>query len=286
MSTTVSINGMPTLMAGTAPLPAPVFCLMHDQALHDNVVASLYRNGIGAFAVRSMMGVGDGRQTDESIERAVARLANVARVAPDAWLMADCDFFPAEPWLIGNPHEGFITADRNILVLGKDGESDRRDYVRMPGPSLADAKGKPLNGEDVRVLYGRRRVSPFSEIFARLTSDNAVVAAMRRDAAGTTHVVYNLPVLNTVIFRALAQKAGCHLFTQTDGVVYASKGLVLLHAAYSGIHRLFFPRNARLFDLRENKRVQVKERQLALKLTRGETRLYRLEFPARGGKFL
>jgi hypothetical protein len=162
-----TVGGLPTLMAGRAPLPAPVFCLMHDQALRDEVVGSLYRSGIRAFAVRTMVGVGAGPQTDRSIDRLVTRLANVARMAPDAWLLADCDFFPSETWMLDNPHEGFITADSQILVLGKDGDTDRREYIQVPGPAFEDVAGGTLNGEDARVLYGRRRVSPFSERFAR-----------------------------------------------------------------------------------------------------------------------
>ncbi len=49
------ISGVPTLMAGQNPLPAPVFCLMWDQAMHTEVVASLHCAGIGAFAVRTMI---------------------------------------------------------------------------------------------------------------------------------------------------------------------------------------------------------------------------------------
>jgi hypothetical protein len=164
-----SVGGVPTLMAGKAPLPAPIFCLLHDQAMHSDVVATLYRNGIGVFATRNELGVGNCRQTDATIELAVKRLANVACAAPGAWLMADCDFFPSEHWLIKHPHEGFITADRRILVLGQDGTSERRDYLRVPGPSIKDVRGRTLHGEDARIIYGRRRVSPFSELFARGT---------------------------------------------------------------------------------------------------------------------
>ncbi len=163
------LGGVPTLMAGSTPLPAPVFCLLGDQAFRHEVVRALYRHGVTAFAVRNSMGVGDNAQTDATIQTAVARLAAVARAAPKAWLLADCDFFPSEAWMIAHPHEGFITADSRMLVLGRDGASDRRDYIRVPGPSLADVKGGILHGEDARILYGRRRVSPFSESFARGT---------------------------------------------------------------------------------------------------------------------
>lgn len=162
-----AIGGVPTLMAGAAPLPAPVFCLMHDQALRENVVATLSRNGIGAFALRNTMAVGPGQQTDAAIETAVARMICVAKAAPGAWLMADCDFYPSDPWMLANPHEGYITADNRILVMGRNGASDRREFVRVPGPSFADVKGGRIKGEDARILYGQRRVSPFSEAFAR-----------------------------------------------------------------------------------------------------------------------
>jgi len=162
-----SIGGVPTLMAAGKPLPAPIFCLMHDQAMHDDVIATLHQNGIGGFATRNPLGVGDCPQTDATIELAVKRLANVARVAPGAWLMADCDFFPSENWMIEHPHEGFITANSDILVLGEGGSNSRRDYLQVPGPSIRDVKGRTLDGEDARGIYGRRRVSPFSELFAK-----------------------------------------------------------------------------------------------------------------------
>lgn len=173
-STIELINGTPTLMANGAPLPAPVFCLLGDQALRTEVVSTLHCNGIGAFAVRNAMSVGSGQQTKASIATAVARLVNVARAAPGAWLMPDCDVFPSESWMIAHPHEGYITADRRILVLGKDGASDRRETIQVPGPALGDVKGKDFNGEEARILYGRRRVSLFSEAFA-----NEVTATVR-----------------------------------------------------------------------------------------------------------
>ena len=180
-STIQSIGGVPTLMAGENPLPSPVFSLCNDASICDDVVGTLSRNGVDAFGTGSSLGVGSCPQTDATIELAVQRQVNVVRVAPGTSLMAHFLFFPAEQWLIEHPHEGFITADRRILVLGPDGESGRRDYVRVPGPSIKDVSGRTLHGEDARILYGRRRVSPFSELFARAArgSIKKFLAAMR-----------------------------------------------------------------------------------------------------------
>ena len=90
------VRNVPTLWAGDRPLAAPVFCLFYDQALRDNVVTTLYRNGIRAFAVRTFIGAGASEQTDESLEVAVRRIANAARRAPEAHLIADC-LFSSEP---------------------------------------------------------------------------------------------------------------------------------------------------------------------------------------------
>ena len=165
------VGGVTTLMAGRAPLPAPVFCLLHDQALHGDVVSTLYRNGIGAFAVRNGIAVGPGHEAAAAIEKAVARLSSAAAAAPGAWLMADCDFYPSESWMLAHPREGYLTADSRIMVMGGGGGSERREYVRVPGPALSDARGGRINGEDARILYGRRRVSPFSESFARAAAE-------------------------------------------------------------------------------------------------------------------
>ncbi len=177
------IGGVPTLMAGRNPLPSPVFSLGADAAMREDLVNTLRRNGVDAFSTGASLGVGACRQTDATIEVAVRRLASVARLAPGAQLVAHFLFFPAEQWLIEHPHEGFITADSRILVLGPDGQSARRDYIRVPGPSIKDVKGRTLHGEDARILYGRRRVSPFSERFAREArgSIRKFLAAMRAE---------------------------------------------------------------------------------------------------------
>ncbi len=180
------LNGTPTLMSGSAPLPAPVFCLLHDQAKREEVVSRLHRNGVQSFAIRSPMGVGASRQTDRNIAACVERIAAVARAAPDAVLMADCDFFPSEEWMVAHPDEGYITADSRMLVLGQDGAGNPRRYIRIPGPSLKDVPGRKLHGEDARMLYGRRRLSPFSELFAhgvRATVRTLLAAFTKRGLA-------------------------------------------------------------------------------------------------------
>ena len=59
-----------------------------------------------------------------------------------------------------------------------------------------------------------------------------MVAATKKDSTGTTHVVYNLPVLNSAVLRALARKAGCHLFARQDDVVYALVKNLFSHLDY------------------------------------------------------
>lgn len=116
---------------------------------------------------------------------------------------------------------------------------------------------------------------PDATPLARLINDStSTVVAMKKENA-ITHIIYNLPILNTFVFRALAKKAGCHLFTLKDDAVCASKGLLMLHAVYSGPHQLLFPGKGQIFDLRHNECLHIKKRSITLNLKRGETRLYR-----------
>ena len=177
-------DGIPTLMAGGRPLPSPVFCLFHDQAFKKEVVATLSKHGIGAFAVRNMIGVGPGKQTQATIALSIRRFATVARAAPQAWILADCLLFPSENWLLANPDEAFITADRQILVTGPNGDSDRRDYLTVPGSDLRDVKTRLLYGEKPRLLYARRRVSPFSQAFAHAAANSVNALVRGCEAAG------------------------------------------------------------------------------------------------------
>jgi hypothetical protein len=164
------IGGVPTLMSGRRPLHAPIFCLFYDQALKDDVVSSLYANGTRSFAVRNMIGAGTSQQREDGLKLAVDRLANVARLCPDADIIADCYFYPCEAWLLKNPHECYFTQDCQILVMGPESKVEdigrRRDYLTVPGPCMSDCRPEDLPGENLDEVYGRRRVSPFSMKYA------------------------------------------------------------------------------------------------------------------------
>lgn len=164
-------GGVPTLMAGRRPLAAPVFDLFYDQALREPVVRDLAAHGVRAFAVRTMLGCGPGPQTEASIDTALRRLRAVRRAAPEADLILDAYLYPAESWMRANPDEGYYTGDGQILVMGPEslveGVAQRRDYLAVPGPALADAAAGLPSGEDPAIVYGRRRVSPFSAAYAR-----------------------------------------------------------------------------------------------------------------------
>ncbi|MHC4874277.1 MAG: hypothetical protein ACYTFY_20690, partial [Planctomycetota bacterium] len=136
MNNIKSINGTPTLMSGSRPLSAPMFDLFYDQALRDDVVSKLYNEGgIRSFAIRNFIGTGDRKETGESIDWAVKRISNVAAIAGKADILIDCLFYPADEWLLNNPHECYITSDNQVLVMGRqanvEGVDKRRDYIKV-----------------------------------------------------------------------------------------------------------------------------------------------------------
>ncbi len=177
------VGGLPTLMAGQAPLPAPIFCLLGDQAQRDDVITSLYRHGVGAFATRNPIAVGHGPSTQASIDTLLQNLIHVARLAPRARMVADCGFGAAANWILTHPHEGYISADNRILYLpnGQSGSSCR--MVQVPGPVQPDATEDTFDGVPVAQLYINRRVSPFSMAFAEAAAEAIASMLSQIDAA-------------------------------------------------------------------------------------------------------
>ena len=178
------VGGLPTLMAGAAPLPAPIFCLMGDQAQRDEVVTALYRHGVGAFATRNPIAVGHGPATRASIDTLLRHLAHVARLAPRARLVADCGIGPAADWLLAHPHEGYLSADNRILYLPDGPGSSSGRMMPVPGPAPRDVPAETWHGVPVAQLYGNRRVSPFSMAFAEAAAADLDRLLRQIDAAG------------------------------------------------------------------------------------------------------
>jgi len=98
-----------------------------------------------------------------------------------------------------------------------------------------------------------------------------------KDCGGWTSVYSSAPELPAALLRALAQRAGVHLYAPLGDVVYASRGLLAVSVNEAGRRTIRLPRPADVYDLYENREVGRNLTSFTADLPAAGTRLYRLQ---------
>ncbi len=93
---------------------------------------------------------------------------------------------------------------------------------------------------------------PEATILGRfLDCDHPALAAKR--FKDWTSVYCPTKVIRSEVIKAVARYAGCHIYSETDDVLYANNHFVTLHASSTGIKRIRFPRKCNPVEVYENK---------------------------------
>jgi len=122
----------------------------------------------------------------------------------------------------------------------------------------------------VRPLFAAMDATP-AETLATYPDGSAAVA-LRRQPDGWSLFV-GAPGLTSELLRAMARKAGVHLYTQTDCNVYANGPLVALHAAKDGVLTLDIGRKEAVRDALDGRAIGDGPG-VRLDLKKGDTRLF------------
>ena len=59
--------------------------------------------------------------------------------------------------------------------------------------------------------------------------------------------------MNAEILREIARSAGCHIYTDSDDVLYASKNFICIHASTDGEKKIKLPKLCSLYELYEKR---------------------------------
>ena len=81
----------------------------------------------------------------------------------------------------------------------------------------------------------------------------------------------------SAILRAAAQRAGVHLYSRSDDVLYADANFLAIHARTGGSKRLSFPQPVDCYEVFENKSYGSKVRELVFEMDFGETKVFCLK---------
>ena len=79
------------------------------------------------------------------------------------------------------------------------------------------------------------------------------------------------------LVRAIARKAGCHIYMEDEDVLFANQRFVMVHASTTGKKRLVFPRKCTPFEVYEKKTYGTSALDVQFNMEAGETRMFHLD---------
>jgi hypothetical protein len=107
-----------------------------------------------------------------------------------------------------------------------------------------------------------------------LTSDYPAVSVKQAD--GYTSVYYNAKTIPSTVLRELARFAGCHIYTESDEVIYPGKNFVTFHADSTGTKKIRFPRPVTVFEVYEERSYGEGVTEIEFEAYLGETKMFKI----------
>ena len=98
-----------------------------------------------------------------------------------------------------------------------------------------------------------------------------------KECDGYTSVFYGSKMIRADVIRAIAKQAGCHIYSDSDDVLYASNNYLTLHASVSGKKTVKFNRPVSPFEVYEKKYYGEGVTEIEFDMYIGETKMFRLK---------
>ena len=91
-----------------------------------------------------------------------------------------------------------------------------------------------------------------------------------------TSIFYGSKFIKSDVVRAVAKYAGCHIWSDSDDVLFANKNYVAFHASSSGQKTIRFPEKVSVYEVYEKKFYAHDVTELTFDTYLGETKMFRL----------
>lgn len=151
------------------------------------------------------------------------------------------------------------------------GEFNRRRLMMLPA-----ADNDPASRWDTYLYPLFHSVDPDAKNLAYfLTTGYPAVSVKECD--GYTSVFYGSKVISAEVLRSIAKFAGCHIYSDTDDVLYANHNYVTHHAASDGRRTVKFNRPVSPFEVYEKKYYGHGVTEIEFDSYLGETKMWRLD---------
>ena len=99
---------------------------------------------------------------------------------------------------------------------------------------------------------------------------------MKQGPGGTCFLAY-LKALRAEIVRAVARQAGCHVYSDSDDILYAGNRFVTLHASTSGDKTIHLERDCDPYEVYERRQYGSATRKICVRMRKGDTKTFHLD---------
>jgi len=107
--------------------------------------------------------------------------------------------------------------------------------------------------------------------------DNGSQAVNIKQTDGFTSIYCGTKYLSADVVKEIARFAGCHIYIDTEDVLYANHDYITLHASSSGHKVIRLPRKASAYELYEGKYYSTDSDVIELDVLKGETYMFELK---------
>ena len=134
-----------------------------------------------------------------------------------------------------------------------------------------------------RQIYSETYAYPYfypndedSEIFA-VNCVNQLPAVAIKDFSGFKSIFYASKVINAEVVRAIARASGCHIYCETNDVVYVGPNFITIHISKSGTKRFAFKKRCSPYEVYQKKYYGKDVNSIEFEAVFGETYMFCLD---------
>ena len=109
-------------------------------------------------------------------------------------------------------------------------------------------------------------------------ADSGKNALSVKEENGFTSIYCGSKYVNNRVVRAIAKFAGCHVYSDTDDVLYANKNYITFHAAEGGEKVIKLQAPATVTEVYENKVYAENSDEIRFNIKRTETKMFRVKY--------
>ena len=105
---------------------------------------------------------------------------------------------------------------------------------------------------------------------------NGKPAITVKAADGFTSIFHGSKSIRSDTLRSFAAYAGCHIYCDSDDVLYTGKNYITVHSSSNGLKTIRFPKKCTLVEVYENKVYAEDIYELTIDMYLGETKMFRI----------